>query len=90
MAGVKGIQRFDHLPALGRRIADSALAVMATKEPGKAFFMHFAVDITPVCDCYGWTDTPGGRRPTAQGAGKSRLLGMLRNSTELSNQTLSR
>jgi hypothetical protein len=39
MAGVKGIQRFDHLPALGRRIADSALAVMATKEPRKAFFM---------------------------------------------------
>jgi hypothetical protein len=58
MAGVKGIQRFDHLPALGRRIADSALAVMATKEPGKAFFMNFAVDVTPVCDCYGWTDTP--------------------------------
>jgi uncharacterized Fe-S center protein len=58
MAGVKGIQRFDHLPALGRRIADSALATMATKEPGKTFFMNYAMDITPVCDCYGWTDTP--------------------------------
>ena len=58
MAGVKGIQRFDHLPALGRRIADSALAVMKTKDPGKAFFLNYAVDITPVCDCYGWTDTP--------------------------------
>ena len=20
--------------------------------------MDFAMDITPVCDCYGWTDTP--------------------------------
>jgi len=58
MAGVNGIQRFDLLPALGRRIADSALATMTTKDPGKAFFMNFAVDITPTCDCYGWTDTP--------------------------------
>jgi hypothetical protein len=58
MAGLKGIQRFDHLPALGRRIADSALAAMMTKEEGKAFFINFAIDITPVCDCYGWTDTP--------------------------------
>jgi uncharacterized Fe-S center protein len=58
MAGNKAIQRFDYLPALGRRIADSALATMMTKESGKAFFMNYAVDITPVCDCYGWTDTP--------------------------------
>lgn len=58
MAGVKGIQRFDHLPALGRRIADSALAMMMTKEEGKVFFVNLALDITPVCDCYGWTDTP--------------------------------
>jgi len=58
MAGVKSIQRFDHLPALGRRIADSALAAMLTKEEGKAFFLNFAMDISPNCDCYGWTDTP--------------------------------
>ncbi len=58
MAGVGAIKRFDMLPALGRRIADSALAVMSTKGPGKAFFLNYAVDITPVCDCYGWTDTP--------------------------------
>lgn len=58
MAGKNGIQRFDHLPALGRRIADSALAVMTTKEAGKTFFMNYAMDITPICDCYGWTDTP--------------------------------
>jgi len=58
MAGMKAIQRFDHLPALGRRIADSALATMMTKEFGKAFFINYALDITPACDCYGWTDTP--------------------------------
>src|SRR5512136_2057603 len=58
MSGIKAIQRFDYLPALGRRIADSALAAMMTKEPGKAFFLNYAVDITPACDCYGWTDTP--------------------------------
>jgi uncharacterized Fe-S center protein len=58
MAGVKCIQRFDHLPALGRRIADSALATMLTKEEGKSFFLNFAIDISPNCDCYGWTDTP--------------------------------
>jgi len=58
MAGVGAIQRFDYLPALGRRIADSALATMMTKESGKSFFMNYAVDITPCCDCYGWTDTP--------------------------------
>ena len=58
MAGIKAIQRFDHLPTLGRRIADSALAAMMTKDPGKAFFMNFAMDISPSCDCYGWTDTP--------------------------------
>ncbi len=58
MAGMKGIQRFDHLPTLARRIADSALATMMTKEAGMVFFMDFAMDITPVCDCYGWTDTP--------------------------------
>jgi len=46
------------LPTLARRIADSALATMMTKEAGKVFFMDFAMDITPVCDCYGWTDTP--------------------------------
>jgi len=46
------------LPALGRRIADSALAATMTKEPGKSFFINYAIDITPVCDCYGWTDTP--------------------------------
>jgi uncharacterized protein len=58
MAGVKAIQRFDLLPALGRRIADSALATMMTKENGRAFFINYALDITPTCDCYGWTDTP--------------------------------
>ncbi len=58
MAGHKAIQRFDFLPALGRRIADSALATMLTKEPGKVFFINYAIDVTPVCDCYGWTDTP--------------------------------
>ncbi len=58
MAGVKSIQRFDHLPALGRRIADSALAAMLTKEEGKTFFLNFAMDISPNCDCYGWSDTP--------------------------------
>ncbi len=58
MAGKGAIQRFDHLPALGRRIADSALAAMMTKEEGKAFFLNYAIDISPSCDCYGWTDTP--------------------------------
>jgi len=58
MAGVGAIQRFDFLPALGRRIADSALATMMTKGEGKCFFMNYAVDISPCCDCYGWTDTP--------------------------------
>lgn len=58
MAGKNAIQRFDFLPALGRRIADSALATMMTKERGKAFFINYALDITPSCDCYGWTDTP--------------------------------
>lgn len=58
MAGVGAIQRFDHLPTLGRRIADSALAVAKTKEGEKAFYMNFAIDISPSCDCYGWTDTP--------------------------------
>jgi hypothetical protein len=58
MAGIKAIQRFDHLPALGRRIADSALATMMTKESNKVFFINYALDITPACDCYGWTDTP--------------------------------
>jgi uncharacterized protein len=57
MAGKGAIKRFDYLPALGRRIADSALAAVMTKETGKVFFMNFAVDITPCCDCYGWTDT---------------------------------
>ena len=46
MAGVGAVQRFDHLPALGRRIADSALAVMKTKPDGKAYFMNYAVDIS--------------------------------------------
>jgi hypothetical protein len=58
MAGKNAIQRFDHLPTLGRRIADSALAVLLHKEPKKAFFMNYCLDITPACDCYGWTDTP--------------------------------
>jgi hypothetical protein len=58
MAQKNAIQRFDHLPALGRRIADSALATLVTKDPGKAFFINFALDVTPSCDCYGWTDTP--------------------------------
>jgi len=58
MAGIGAIQRFDFLPALGRRIADSALATMMTKDPGRTFFMNFAIDITPTCDCYGWADTP--------------------------------
>ena len=58
MAGVGAIQRFDFLPALGRRIADSALAAMMTKDPGMCFFMNYAIDISPSCDCYGWTDTP--------------------------------
>ena len=58
MAGVGAVRRFDHLPALGRRIADSALAVMKTKPGGKTYFLNYAVDIVPICDCYGWTDTP--------------------------------
>jgi hypothetical protein len=31
---------------------------MMTKEEGKAFFLNYAIDISPSCDCYGWTDTP--------------------------------
>jgi hypothetical protein len=31
---------------------------MMTKEEGKAFFLNFAMDISPNCDCYGWSDTP--------------------------------
>jgi hypothetical protein len=31
---------------------------MLTKEEGKSFFLNFAIDISPNCDCYGWTDTP--------------------------------
>jgi hypothetical protein len=31
---------------------------MMTKESGKTFFLNYAVDISPACDCYGWTDTP--------------------------------
>ena len=31
---------------------------MLTKVPGKCFFINYAIDITPCCDCYGWTDTP--------------------------------
>ncbi len=58
MAGVGAIQRFDLLPALGRRIADSCLAAMMTKAPGMNFFMNYAIDVSPACDCYGWTDTP--------------------------------
>jgi uncharacterized protein len=58
MAGHNAITRFDYLPSLGRRIADSALATTLTKDPGKTFFINYAVDISPVCDCYGWTDTP--------------------------------
>ncbi|MEW5911650.1 MAG: DUF362 domain-containing protein [Thermodesulfobacteriota bacterium] len=58
MAGVWAIQRFDHLPALGRRIADSALAVCSTKGPGKVFCLNYAIDVSPSCDCYGWSDTP--------------------------------
>ncbi len=58
MSGVSSVTRFDHLPALGRRIADSALAATMTKEPEMCFFINYAVDITPSCDCYGWTDTP--------------------------------
>jgi uncharacterized Fe-S center protein len=58
MAGKNAIQRFDYLPALGRRIADSALAAVLTKEEGKTFFINYALDVTPCCDCYGWTDTP--------------------------------
>ena len=58
MAGHNAIERFDHMPTLGRRIADSALAVLATKEPNKCFYINYALDVTPICDCYGWTDTP--------------------------------
>ncbi|MFH1057579.1 MAG: DUF362 domain-containing protein [Pseudomonadota bacterium] len=58
MAGVGAIQRNDQMDILGRRIADSALATWLTKDPGKSFFLNYAVDITPICNCYGWTDTP--------------------------------
>ena len=58
MAGNNAIKRFDFISALGRRIADSALATMLTKDPGKVFFLNYAIDVTPCCDCYGWTDTP--------------------------------
>jgi uncharacterized protein len=58
MAEKGAIKRFDYLPSLGRRIADSALAATMTKEAGKTYFLNFALDITPCCDCYGWTDTP--------------------------------
>lgn len=58
LAGHRAFERFDYLPALGRRIADSALACTMTKDPGKMVFINFAMDITPICDCYGWTDAP--------------------------------
>ena len=57
MAETRAIDRFDYLPALGRRIADSALACTLTKAKRKVFYLNFAIDITPCCDCYGWTDT---------------------------------
>ena len=64
MAGVGAIQRFDLLPALGRRIADSCLAAMMTKDPGMCFFMNYAIDITPFLrllrlDGYAHRERPG-------------------------------
>jgi uncharacterized Fe-S center protein len=58
VAKVGALQRFDAIDSLGRRIADSALAVALTKKPGKALYLNYALDITPICDCYGWADTP--------------------------------
>ena len=58
VAGNGAFERLDTLPALGRRIADSALACAITKEPGKTVYLNFALDVTPICDCYGWSDAP--------------------------------
>jgi len=58
VAGVRAIERFDDIQALGRRIADSALACTLTKKRSKIAYVNFALDISPICDCYGWTDTP--------------------------------
>ena len=58
LAKRRAVERHDLLTTLGRRIADSALACMLTKGERKGVFINFAIDISPVCDCYGWTDTP--------------------------------
>jgi uncharacterized Fe-S center protein len=31
---------------------------MMTKGEGRTFFLNYAMDISPNCDCYGFSDTP--------------------------------
>lgn len=58
VAGYKAIERFDDIQALGCRIADSALACTLTKKKSKIVYINFALDVSTICDCYGWTDAP--------------------------------
>jgi len=40
------------------RMAENALAVMKCFDKGKVGFLHYAIDITPECDCVNYTDSP--------------------------------
>lgn len=55
--GVTGVPD-DFFDVSAAAIADSALAVMKTFDPGKVGFINVATDISPWCDCVPFSDRP--------------------------------
>jgi uncharacterized Fe-S center protein len=45
------------IPVFQKKMVEYAFAVMKSKKE-KSFFINFLTDVTPACDCHGYSDTP--------------------------------
>jgi uncharacterized Fe-S center protein len=56
-AGALGVKWADDAPGFMRKMAESARAVLSGKG-GRAFFINFLNDVSPMCDCLNHSDAP--------------------------------
>jgi len=57
LEGAISISWNETAPSVMKKVAEYAMAVSSTKKKG-ILFLNFLMQISPLCDCYGFNDTP--------------------------------
>jgi uncharacterized Fe-S center protein len=56
-SGAIQIQWNESIPIFQKKMAEHAYGAVQKKK-GKALYLNFLIQVTPACDCYGYSDTP--------------------------------